>query len=126
MPIINRLWSVLWRMAFIVRYIPTLPPKKQSANRVFSGTRREPLIAFRLSIIQTATDIKFIDIKYIKYGISVTCLVKWKQYFIKPNITFLRLFFNRHENQIYKTYENSTLGFFYLLFKFNNYPFFQA
>lgn len=63
-PTINLAWSVLWRISFIVIYIPTLPPKAEITSKVFSGTRQLLYIDALLSFIVIKTAKRFIRQRY--------------------------------------------------------------
>ena len=65
-PTVNFVCRVLCRIIRIVRYIPILPPKRDSIHRVFSLIRQLCLIAFILSVTQTVTDITFMMTIYHK------------------------------------------------------------
>ena len=65
MPIINFLWSVLWRISFIVIKVASAPPSQQYAKMVDSLTRwRVSCFDAHLSYTHTANEISDIAAKY--------------------------------------------------------------
>lgn len=90
----NFFFWVLWRIFFIVRYIPTEPPITDRNNNVDSGVRHPPLRALRLSWIVTPMDKKLIARRYPSKNslISIFSNIPSRKAIIKKEGLFASIF----------------------------------